>query len=151
MTTLLKGFTVCAAAAALGAASLLMSATPGEAKTEKARFRCHAETGTTVLNSRFEQLTNPQKTRTSFRTQFEGNGDGLVAGAQLAVLVDSVNVGTITLTEDVPGQGEGQLRFDSRAHGKKVLPFPAGFPVIGAGSMVELQLAGATVVGCELN
>jgi hypothetical protein len=150
MSSLLRGFTAFAAVAALGAATLIVSATPSEAKTEKVRFRCHVETETVSLSSRYEERTNPHKSRQEFRAQFEGSGDGLVAGAQLAVLIDSVTVGTITLKEEVPGQAEGQLRFDSRVKGKK-LAFPSNFPVIDAGTMVELQLAGATVAACELN
>ena len=145
----LRGFT--AAAAVLGAGTLLMSATPSDAKNDKVRFRCHAETETVQLNIRYEERTNPQKMRRSFRVQFEGTGDGLVAGAQLDVLVDSISVGKITLAEEVAGQAEGQLRFDSRPHGRKVQAFPGNFPVLAEGSMVELQLSGATVAACELN
>jgi hypothetical protein len=52
----------------------------------------------------------------------------------------------------VPGEVEGQLRFDSRARpGKKVQPFPSTFPVVDIGSLVELQFAGTTLIACELN
>ena len=147
----LRGFSVFAAAAALGASILFAGVTPSEAKSDKLRFRCQAETETVSLNARYEDRTNPKQTRKSFRAQFEGSGDDLAAGAQLTVLVDSVSVGTVTLVEDVPGLFEGQLRFDSKARGRKVLPFPADFPAVAADSLVELQLDGETVVGCELH
>jgi hypothetical protein len=149
-TSLLRGFTVFAAVAALGAGTLLLSTTPSDAKSEKVRFRCHSETENVQLNTRYEERTNPKATRSSFRVQFEGSGDDFVTGTQLNVLVDSVSVGTITLMEEVAGEAEGQLRFDSRPHGRKVQSFPSNFPLVQAGSMVELQLAGATVIGCEL-
>jgi len=152
--TVLRGYSILAAVAALGASILLAGVTPSEAKPnkpERSRFRCQAETETVQLNTRYESLTKRGQTRASFRAQFEGSGDDLVAGAQLTVLIDSVSVGTITLVEEVPDVAEGQLRFDSKARGKKVLPFPGNFPVLEAGSLVELQLDGATVVGCELH
>ena len=148
--TMLRGFSVIAAAAAMGA-GILLSATPSEAKPERTRFRCQAETETVQLNSRYESRTHRGQTRSRFRAQFEGSGEELVAGAQLTVLVDSVSVGTITLAEEVPGVAEGQLRFDTRARGRRVLPFPSDFPVLEAGSLVELQLDGTTVAGCELH
>ena len=148
--TVLRGYSVFAAVAALGASILFAGVTPTEAKPERTRFRCHAETETLQLNTRYESRTHRGQTVKSFRAQFEGSGDDLVAGAQLTVLVDSVPVGTITLVEEVPGVAEGQLRFDSKARGKKVLPFPGNFPILETGSLVELQLDGATVAGCEL-
>ena len=146
-----RGYSVFAAVAVLGASILVASATPSDAKPQRTRFRCHAETGTVQLNSSYDSQTNRGQTRSSFRAQFEGSGDDLVAGAQLSVLVDSVSIGTITLVEEVPGVAEGQLRFDSKARGRKVLPFPGNFPVLESGSLLELQLDGATVIGCELH
>jgi hypothetical protein len=134
----------------MAAATVLLSATPSEAKSDKIRFRCKAETETTQIDARFEERT--KKSRKKFRAQFEGSGDGLVSGAQLSVVVDAVTVGSITLVEDVPGEVEGRLRFDSKGRfGKKTGPFPTNFPVIGEGALVELKLAGATVIGCELD
>ena len=147
----LREYSVFAAVAALGASILLTSATPSEAQPQRTRFRCHAETGTVELNSRYESVTNRGQTRSSFRAQFEGSGEDLVAGAQLTVLVDSISIGTITLVEDVPGVAEGQLRFDSKARGRKVLPFPGNFPILESGNLLEVQLDGATVIGCELH
>jgi hypothetical protein len=69
------------------------------------------------------------------------------------VLVDSVLVGTIALVEDVPGEAEGQLRFDSKSKGKlgkTSLPFPATFPVLAQGSLVDFQLGGVSLLGCAL-
>ena len=146
-----KGYSAFAAVAALGASILLAGVTPSEARPERTRFRCHAETETVQLDSRYESRTHRGQTRSSFRAQFEGSGEDLVAGAQLTVLVDSVSVGTITLVEEVPGVAEGQLRLDSRARGRRVLPFPSDFPVLEAGSLVELKLDGTTVAGCELH
>ena len=148
--TMLRGYSIFAAAAALVASILLAGVTPSEARPERTRFRCQAETETVQLNSRYESRTHRGQTRSSFRAQFEGSGEDLVAGAQLTVLVDSVSVGTITLVEEVPGEAEGQLRLDSRPRGRR-LPFPSDFPVLEAGSLVELQLDGETVVGCELH
>ena len=148
-----RGFAVIPAVAAMAASTILFSATPSDAKTEKIRFRCKAETATLQVDARYEELTNPNKTREKFRAHLEGSGTGLVPGAQVSVLVDTVLVGTITLVEEVPGEVEGQLRFDSKSKGKlgkKSLPFPATFPVIAEGSLVEFQLAGTPVLSCEL-
>jgi len=150
----LRGLTLIPAAAAVAATAIFASTSASDAKTEKLRFRCKAETETSQMDARYEERTNPKKTRTKFRAHFEGvASDSLVAGAQLTVLVDSVAVGSITLKEEVPGEVEGQLRFDSKARlGKKnVQPFPADFPLIVEGSLVELTLNDATVLGCELN
>ena len=148
--TLLRGFTVISAVAAIAAATVLLSATPSEAKSDKIRFRCKAETETTQMDARFEERT--KKSRKKFRAQFEGSGDGLVSGAQLSVVVDAVTVGSMTLVQEVPGEVEGQLRFDSKGRfGKKALPFPSNFPLISEGALVELQLAGTTVLACELD
>jgi hypothetical protein len=125
---------------------------PSDAKSQRVRFRCGAETVDSQMDARFEDRTLP-KARKTFRAAFEGTtGGALMPGAQLAVVVNSVTVGTITLAQEVVGEVEGQLRFDSKGHfGKKVGPFPVTFPVIAAGSTVELQLAGTTVLGCTFN
>jgi hypothetical protein len=125
---------------------------PSEAKNDKTRFRCKAETATSQMSAEYESRTKP-KAKRSFRAQFEGDAGGtLVPGAQLTVVVDSVTVGTITLVQEVLGEVEGQLRFDLKGRfGKKVLPFPSTFPVIAAGSSVELHLAGTPVLACDLN
>jgi len=146
-----RGVTFTAVAAA-AAAVVLASATPSDAKSQKKRFRCGAETATSQMDARFEDRTLP-KVRKTFRAAFEGDvGGGVMAGAQLAVVVNSVTVGNITLVQEVPGEVEGQLRFDSKGKfGHKIGPFPATFPVIAAGSTVELQLAGTTLLGCTFN
>ena len=105
------------------------------------------------MDARYQEITTKKNTREQFRAHLEGSGAGLVPGAQVSVLVDTVMVGTITLVEEVPGEVEGQLRFDSKSKGKlgkKSLPFPPNFPVLAEGSLVEFQLAGAPVLGCEL-
>ena len=148
-----RGLALVPAVAAVAVTAIFASTSASDAKTEKLRFRCKAETETSQFDARYEERTNPKKTRNKFRAHFEGvAGDGLVAGAQLTVLVDALAVGTITLVEEVPGEVEGQLRFDSKGRiGKKAQPFPADFPLIVEGSMVEVTLNGATVLGCELN
>ena len=151
---LLRGVTVIPAVAAMAMVTILSSATPSDAKTDRVRFRCKAETETEKMDARFEEVTQKKKTRKTFRTHFEGSGTGLVAGALLSVRVDEVAVGTITLVEEVPGEVEGQLRFDSKAKprpGKPVQPFPVTFPLLTEDSLVDLQLAGVTVLACELN
>jgi hypothetical protein len=149
----LRGLTLIPAVAAVAATAIFASTSASNAKAEKLHLRCKAETETSQMDARYEERTNPRKTRTRFRTHFEGVAEnGLVVGAQMTVLVDSVAVGTITLKEEVPGEVEGQLRFDSKARiGKRnVQPFPAGFPLVNEGSMVEVTFNGATVLGCEL-
>lgn len=150
---LMKRVTIIAAVAAMAAATVLFSATPSDAKTDKVRLRCKAETTTLQVDARYFELINPNKTREKFRAHLEGSGEGLVPGAQVGVLVDTVLVGSITLVEDVPGEVEGQLRFDSKSKGQlgnKSRPFPANFPELVEGSLVEFQLGGVTVLGCEL-
>ena len=145
----IKGFAVFGSVAALGVVMALSSAGPADAANDKIRFRCKAETETVQMQSRYEERT--EKARKEFRAQFEGSGEGLVAGAQLDVVVDEVTVGKITLVEEVPGQVEGQLRFDTRGRSRRAQPFPSGFPVVAEGTLVELKLADATVIACELN
>ena len=150
---LLRGFAVISAVAAMAVSTVLLSATPGDAKAEKIRFRCKAETATLQVDARYEELTTKKNTREKFRAHLEGSGTGLVAGAVVSVVVDGVVVGTITLVEEVPGEVEGQLRFDSKSKGtlgKKSLPFPPTFPVLAEGSLVDFQLGGVSVLGCEL-
>ena len=137
----------------MAASAILFSATPSDAKTEKIRFRCKAETATLQVDARYQEITTKKNTREQFRAHLEGSGADLVAGAVVSVLVDDVLVGTITVAEDVPGEFEGQLRFDSKSKGKlgkKSLPFPVGFPTIVEGSLVEFQLPDLTELSCEL-
>ena len=148
-----RGFAVIPAVAAIAASTILFSATPSDAKAEKIRFRCKAETATLQVDARYQEITTKKNTREQFRAHLEGSGTGLVAGAVVSVLVDTVLVGTITLVEDVPGEVEGQLRFDSKSKGKlgkKSLPFPPTFPVLAEGSLVDFQLGGVSVLACEL-
>ena len=148
-----RGFAVIAAIAVMAASTVLFSATPSDAKAEKIRFRCNAETATLQVDARYQEITTKKNRREQFRAHLEGSGEGLVPGAQVSVLVDTVMVGTITLAEDVPDEVEGQLRFDAKSKGKlgkKSLPFPVSFPVLAEGSLVEFQLGGVTVLGCEL-
>ena len=150
---LLRGFAVSSAAAAIAASTILVSATPSDAKAEKIRFRCKAETATLQVDARYQEITTKKNTREQFRAHLEGSGTGLVAGAVVSVVVDGVVVGTITLVEDVPGEVEGQLRFDSKSKGtlgKKSLPFPATFPTLVEGSLVDFQLGVDPVLSCEL-
>ena len=102
---------------------------------------------------RYQEITTKKNTREQFRAHLKGSGTGLVAGAVVSVLVDTVLVGTITLVEDVPGEVEGQLRLDGKGKGKlgeKSLPFPPTFPVLAEGSLVDFQLGGVSVLACEL-
>ena len=148
-----RGFAVIPAVAAIAASTILFSATPSDAKAEKIRFRCKAETATLQVDARYKEITTKKNTREQFRAHLEGTGTGLVEGAVVSVLVDTVLVGTITLVEDVPGEVEGQLRFDTKSKGKlgkKSLPFPATFPVLAEGSLVEFQLGVDPLLGCEL-
>jgi hypothetical protein len=148
-----RGFAVISAAAAIAASTILLSATPSEAKAEKIRFRCMAETPTLQVDARYQDITTKKNAREQFRAHLEGSGTGLVPGAVVSVLVDSVLVGTIALVEDVPGEAEGQLRFDSKSKGKlgkTSLPFPATFPVLAQGSLVDFQLGGVSLLGCAL-
>jgi hypothetical protein len=148
-----RGFAVISAAAAIAASTILFSATPSDAKAEKIRFRCKAETATLQVDARYQEITTKKNTREQFRAHLEGSGTGLVPGAVVSVLVNDILVGTITLVEDVPGEVEGQLRFDSKSKGKlgkKSLPFPVGFPPLAEGSLVQFQLPDLTELSCEL-
>src|SRR3954467_13676043 len=115
--------------AVIATAAVLASATPSEAKNDRTRFRCKAETATSQMSAEYESRTLP-KAKRSFRAQFEGDVAGSVMpGAQVTVVVNTVTVGTMTLVQEVVGEVEGQLRFDLKGRfGKKVLPFPATFP-----------------------
>jgi len=74
------------------------------------------------------------------RAKFSVEIEGLVPGDSFDVMVGGVVVGII----DVDAFGRGNLDFDTTAGPNDVdLPFPANFPEVGAGTLIQVgQLSG---------
>lgn len=94
--------------------------------------------------------------REKFDTSFEAfPGGPYVAGDVLSVVVNETDdVGTITLGTgcDVVGDVCGELNYDSTADpDDEDDPFPAGFPAVGAGTLVQIVAADGTTIGCRLS
>jgi hypothetical protein len=145
---MLKSVSVLTAATVLGLAVVCGSATPGDAKSSTSRFRCDAlGTGDVALSVKYEQRVLP-KARTTFMAEFEGTAlGGSVAGQSVVFSVDTVAVGTVTLGSEL----DAELKLDSKAKGRGAKkPFPATFPVVQAGSVVEAAVNGTVVLGCAL-
>jgi hypothetical protein len=138
-------------AAALALLTFGSAVTPSDAKPGDIRLRCTARGPDQMrLHATFEQRNGGA--RQKFSAEFETlPGGGFRAGQKIAIVVDTVVVGRLTLTA-VPTTGElsGQLEFDSKPEAGHT-PFPPDFPDVAAGSTVEAQHRQNTVLGCDLH
>ncbi|HET7679304.1 MAG TPA: hypothetical protein VFK79_04110 [Xanthobacteraceae bacterium] len=150
---MLKSLSVLTAAAVLGLAAVSISATSSDAKNNSSRFRCDAVAATdTSLSVQYEDRLKTKGPRNKFRAEFETTTtDGFVAGQPVVFSVDAVVVGTVPLVSVGPAELEAELRLDSKANGRgHKKPFPPGFPVVQAGSVVEASVGGFVILGCAL-
>jgi hypothetical protein len=150
---MLKSVSASAAAMVLGLA-VCISATPGNAKSSATRLRCDAVGASdSSVSATYDQRVNKKQTRTKFGVEFEATTTGgFVAGTPVVFSVDTVAVGTVPLASVGPADLEAELRLDSKAHGRgHKKSFPPGFPVVQAGSMVEVAVGGTVVLGCALD
>lgn len=76
--------------------------------------------------------------------EFEVEVEDLPAGITLGVFVDGVAVGNITTDAAGDGRLEYELDFDRDDDGS--VDFPANFPEVNVGSVVQVRLANGTVV-----
>jgi hypothetical protein len=149
---MLKSLSALTAATVLGLAAVSISATGSDAKNNSSRFRCDAVgTGDTSFSVQYEERVKKKGPRNKFRAEFEAStADGFVAGTPVVFSVNTVAVGTVPLGSVGPADLEAELRLDSKAHGRgHKKPFPPGFPVVVAGSVVDASI-GAVVLGCVL-
>ena len=149
---MLKSLSALTAATVLGLAGVSISGTGSDAKNNSSRFRCDAVgTGDTSFSVQYENRLKKKGPRNKFRAEFEATTlDGFVAGTPVVFSVDTVVVGTVPLGSVGPGDLEAELRLDTKAHGRgHKKPFPPGFPVVVAGSLVEASIGGV-VLGCAL-
>ena len=76
--------------------------------------------------------------------------DGFAAGQPVVFSVDTVAVGTVPLVSVDGTELEAEMKFDSKARAGSKKAFPAGFPAVAAGSVVEASVGGMVVLGCIL-
>jgi hypothetical protein len=152
MMALLNKVSGIAGLVALAIVAAGATATPSDAKNgNRLRLRCDARgAGEIKVHARYEERAQKKGVRKRFSAEFEADAGGsFSAGQRITFVVDSVSVGT-ALLESVPG-GElaAEVEFDSRASRRRQ-PFPANFPPVEEGSLVQAKLGGDTLLGCEL-
>lgn len=147
MSRTLTTLTGAAAVALLTFGSAVM---PSYGKGGGLRIGCRAKgPDQTLLHATFEDRNGGA--RQKFSAEFEAlPSGGFRAGQRIAIVVDTVLVGRLTLTAGVSGELSGQLEFDSKPEAGHT-PFPPNFPDVTVGSTVEAQVRNNTVLGCELH
>jgi hypothetical protein len=132
--------------AILAAASLLaaLSGTADANAQARERFECDAEgAGDISMSARYEV----RGARERFSTEFEAApGGAFEAGDRIAVMVKTVQVGTVRLR---PTRG-GDLVADLNLGDDSARPIPDDFPVVRAGTRVRVTMNGRLVLGCRL-
>jgi hypothetical protein len=138
-------------AAALAAVILGSFATSADAKGTDLRFRCKARgPGQIALHATYQERARTRGVRSKFNAEFEARpGGNFNSGQKVAIEVDAVPVGTVVLTLAPSGELSGELEFDSKPQ-RNHTPFPANFPDVAKGTMVEAKVGGNTILGCEL-
>jgi len=121
-----------------------VNAKNGHDSNGRTRLECRVDAANedASIRARFEQRDDRKK----FSVELEAApGGSYAAGDILNVFVNDELVGSMTLVD--LGDIVGEIGFDSTAQADDVdLPFPANFPTVGAGSIVE---AGAQLA-CDL-
>ena len=116
----------------------------GRVDEDRTRLECRSYSATedVSMRARYEQRGHRQK----FSFELEAApGGSYAAGDILHVFVDGELVDSVTLVD--LGDIVGEIGFDSKAEAHDSdLPFPANFPAVGSGSIVE---AGAQLA-CDL-
>ncbi len=106
------------------------------------RFECKAESLTedASMDARFEE----KRGRMKFDASFEAAPGGTTG--TLAVFVNGMNIGSITLDPDARGDLAGDLSLDSEPD--ENAPFPNNFPQnAGNGTAVTVGVLGCTLQG----
>lgn len=122
-----------------------------EAKGTDRLFRRCAATGAgdISMSARWEE----RGTRKKFSVEFEAAPRGTFkAGQVLTFVVAGKPVGTDALVTVVGGDLQAEINFDTQARaGDDEVPFPAGFPTVGRGTVVGIRNGSAAVLSCTLN
>ena len=131
-------------AATLLTLGLAQSAAAKGDNDNRTRMECdgNAALEDASLSAKYEQRGNREK----FSVELEAQpGGSFSAGDIVQINVDGQTVGTIELFD--LGDIVGELNFDTTAQADDAdLPFPANFPGISAGTMVQA----GTQLGCDL-
>lgn len=129
-----------------------LASTPSFARSDDIEFRCRARGPAKIkLQARYEERVRPRATRTKFNAEFEALPNGsFTAGQQISIVVDSVVVGAVQLTLAPSGELSGELKLDSKPQAGRT-PFPANFPDVKDGSVVEARSGSSTLLGCTLD
>ena len=124
--------------------AILASSAAANAQVE---LECEAEgAGDISMSADYEE----RRSRRKFSTEFEADPRaGFTVGQRMTVLVEGVNVGSVTLRRVTGGDLQGDLNLDNTPDGGE-RPFPQNFPEVGQNSRILIRIAGETVLGCRL-
>jgi hypothetical protein len=137
--------------AALAAPAVLLAAMPAAAKDRRTVLAC-ANVGAVDISMQARSVVRVKGTavRHQFKVEFEAAPriPGFAAGQVLSFTVAGVPVGTRALKTAPDGDLVAELELDSRKRGANA--FPAGFPALAAGALVEVGRGGTAVLSCAL-
>lgn len=138
---------------ALAALGVLASVAPSQAADARVRRDCRASGAEDIsMQARYEA----RGARKKFTTEFEAAPGGRFSeGDRVSIRVEGVKVGAVRLETVVGGDVVGDLNFDSRVKNDDnpsgdEQPFPADFPTVGRGSLVEVMKGAKVILSCEL-
>jgi hypothetical protein len=121
--------------ATIGLTMLATTVFAGDALRLRARLRADSSAGDISGHAKYREKDDG-------RRRFQLEVEGFRSGAVLDVIVDGVNVGSVT----IDGFGVGELDFDSQQNDPnddETRPFPANFPDLSRGDEVRVgQLTG---------
>lgn len=138
---------------AVAAVGVLAAATPSHAADARVRRQC-VVSGPEDISMTARYVT--RGARKTFTTEFEAAPGGRFAeNDRIQIRVEGVKVGAVRLVTVVGGDVVGDLNFDSRVKNDDnpsgdELPFPADFPTVGRGSLVEVLKGAKVVLSCNL-
>lgn len=135
----------------LAVVALAFASTPSLAKHADSEFKCKAKGVNEIeIHVRYEERTRAKGVRKKFDAEFEARtGGSFNSGQLITIVVDAVVVGSFRLTPAPSGELSGELEFDTKVS-KGHTAFPANFPAVQAGLMVEAKVGANTVLGCQL-
>lgn len=137
--------------AAVVAAAAVLAASPAAAKDRRTVLAC-ANVGATDISVQARSVVRVKGTavRQQFKVEFEAapNVPGFTTGQMLSFTVAGVPVGARALKVAPDGDLVAELELDSRKRGLKA--FPAGFPALAVGALVEVGSGGTAVLSCAL-
>jgi len=130
--------------ATLMAFSLSQTGLAKDSNDNRVRMECDGDSSNedASISAKYERKGSREKFSVDLEAQ---PGGSFFAGDIVQINVDGQTVGTIELFD--LGDIVGELNFDSTAQADDAdLPFPANFPGISAGAMVQA----GTQLGCDL-